>query len=408
MAGELATVLSQIRALDGFATFGQPPALSELLAEAAAGPIVTFNISRYRSDALLLTGDGVTSLPLPGLAQDTLEAQVISFHEALRAAADREASTGTRAAAQGTLQEILGWLWDTAAEPVLGALGYHRQPPPGMAWPRIWWAPGGRLSLLPIHAAGHHLASPASGPGRRTVMDRVISSYTPTIRALRYARQHRASVPAGGPALIVAMPVTPGLPDGALPHVTAEAARVRAHLPGAIELAEPPWPPGTSYAIPTRANVLANLAGCTIAHFACHGASHPADPSRSLLLLHDYDQHPLTVASLAPVNLSRAQLAYLSACRTAFTSAPGLFDEATHLTTAFQLAGFTHVIGTLWEINDQVAVVVADDFYTALQAGSGVVDTSRSAAALNHPVRALRDRYLLTPSLWAAYLHAGP
>jgi CHAT domain-containing protein len=78
------------------------------------------------------------------------------------------------------------------------------------------------------------------------------------------------------------------------------------------------------------------------------------------------------------------------------------------LTTAFQLAGFTHVIGTLWEISDQVAVDVAGDFYTALQAGSGVVETSRSAAALNHTVRALRDRYLLTPSLWAAYLHAGP
>jgi hypothetical protein len=228
MAGELASVLSQIRALDGFATFGQPPALSELLAEAAAGPIVTFNISRYRSDAVLLTGGGVTSLPLPGLAQDTLEAQVISFHEALRTAAEREASTSTRAAAQGTLHDILGWLWDTAAEPVLSALGYHRQPPPGAAWPRIWWAPGGRLSPLPIHAAGHHTAPPASGPARPTVMDRVISSYTPTIRALRYARQHLVSAPAGGPALIVAMPVTPGLTDGALPHVTAEAARVRA------------------------------------------------------------------------------------------------------------------------------------------------------------------------------------
>lgn len=199
----------------------------------------------------------------------------------------------------------------------------------------------------------------------------------------------------------------PGLPDAALPHVTAEVARVRAHLPGAIELAEPPWPPGASYPIPTRANVLANLPRCTIAHFACHGANHPADPSRSLLLLHDFDRHPLTVASLAPVNLSQAQLAYLSACRTAFTSAPGLFDEATHLTTAFQLAGFTHVIGTLWEINDQVAVDAADEFYTALQSGPGVVDTRRAAAALNHTVRTLRDRYLLTPSLWAAYLHAG-
>ena len=113
--------------------------------------------------------------------------------------------------------------------------------------------------------------------------------------------------------------------------------------------------------------MLAQLPGCAIAHFACHGASDPADPSQSLLLLHDHDSDPLTVASLAPINLDHAQLAYLSACSTALTGDAELIDEAIHLTTAFQLAGFPHVIGTLWEINDAIAVTIADTFYTALR-----------------------------------------
>ena len=45
-------------------------------------------------------------------------------------------------------------------------------------------------------------------------MDRVVSSYTPTIRALRCARQHPRGPASDGRSLIVAMPVTQGLPGG--------------------------------------------------------------------------------------------------------------------------------------------------------------------------------------------------
>ena len=314
-------------------------------------------------------------------------------------------------AAQEKLLEILEWLWDAAAGPVLSALGYQQSPPLGAAWPQVWWAPGGLLGMLPVHAAGHHTELPAQDKACRTVMDRVISSYTPTIRALRYARQHsRHGAAPPGRALIVAMPVTPGLPDhGELPNVPMEVTRVRALLPDTVLLAEPePGEPATGSAnIPTRANVLDQLPGCTVAHFACHGFSDPVDPSKSLLLLHDHDRYPLTVASLAPVDLGQAQLAYLSACQTALTTTVGLIDEAIHLTTAFQLAGFPHVIGTLWEINDGLAVTIARSFYTNLRTGPHVLDTSQAAPALHAAVRAARDDLPRTPSLWAAYIHAG-
>ncbi|MYX40196.1 hypothetical protein GTW59_03695, partial [Streptomyces sp. SID89] len=65
-------------------------------------------------------------------------------------------------------------------EPVLERLGLL-DAPAGEEWPRLWWSPGGALAALPLHAAGHH-------DGRRSVLDRVVSSYTPTVRALAYAR----------------------------------------------------------------------------------------------------------------------------------------------------------------------------------------------------------------------------
>jgi CHAT domain-containing protein len=239
-------------------------------------------------------------------------------------------------------------------------------------------------------------------------MDRVVSSYTPTLRALRHARLRASSTGPPGQALIVAMPTTPGLPGAALPWVPAEAAMLTERLPSPVLLAEPdsrssPNPDR----LPTMENVLMNLPRSGIVHFACHGVSHPADPSRSMLLLHDYDRAPLTVASLAPVSLDSAQLAYLSACSTALTSTAELADEAINLTTAFQLAGFPHVIGTLWAIEDQSAAGVARAFYDHLATGTGNVDTARSADALHHAVRAARSRYPRIPFLWAGFLHSG-
>ncbi|WP_369263629.1 CHAT domain-containing protein [Streptomyces sp. R35] len=417
LAREFASVLAEIRAHDEFASFGLPPAMDELVAQSAHGPVVVFNISGYGSDALLLTETGVTAVPLPGLRYITLIDRINAFHQALSTAVLGKTGASRREA-QGTLSRILEWLWDTAVEPVLTALGHDSQPPPLAIWPRVWWAPGGLLGLLPVHAAGYH-TDPADRPGRRTVLDRVISSYTPTVRALAYTRQVLPTPASPADALIVAMPTTPGLPDrDRLSHVLAEVEKLRHHLTDPVLLHEPERdrsPADVPATLPTKANVLAHLPTCSIAHFACHAASDPTDPSKSLLLLHDHEKEPLTVAALAPVRLDHAQLAYLSACRTAAIGAENLLDEAIHLTSAFQLAGFPHVIGTLWEIDDQTAVTIADTFYTRLATDSGALDTSRAAEALQHAVRAVRDGHGLpggltrvhTPSLWAAYLHAG-
>lgn len=426
LAEEFTAVLAEIRTLEGFASFALPPTIDELRAEASHGPIVVFNVSSHRSDALLLTAESITSLPLPELEYTTVVDRVNAFRQAQHTAlagADRE----EREQAQSVLVDVLEWLWNAAAGPVLDALGHKGSPPATEraddVMPRVWWVPGGLLGLLPLHAAGHHTDAP-DDPHRRTVMDRVVSSYTPTVRALRYARERSRregnDPTTAGRALVVAMPTTPGLPgQGRLRFVDAEVAMLEARFPDPVVLRETEHGGGQAdpapATTPTKARVLARLPHCAIAHFACHGSSDPADPSQSRLLLHDHEEDPLTVKSLAPVALDHVRLAYLSACRTAAVDTVDLLDEAIHLTSAFQLAGFPHVIGTLWEIDDQTAVRIARAFYDGLGTDSAAVDPDRAARALHEAVRQLRDGDDLppgydrrgTPLLWAAHLHAG-
>lgn len=422
---EFDAVIRRIRAIPGFATFADLPSTGDLLPDAAHGTVVTFSITDLRSDALLLTADGISALPLPGVDLTSLTQLVIAFHDAVGRADARELSSAERREAQAEIREILARLWDDVAQPVLTALGHDAAVPENGTWPRVWWATGGLLGLLPLHAAGRHDAAHAG----QCVMDRVVSSYTPTIRALRHSRQQAATAAGGGGSLIVAMPTTPaapGLPEPLpLPIAALEATLLAAMLPGPLVLTEPgPDTDGRDpERVPTWAAVREALADSTIAHFACHGTHDPADPSESRLLLHDHATTPLTVARLASLRLHRAQIAYLSACRTAFHSDGSLLDESIHLANAFQFAGFPHVIATLWHIYDPIALTVAETFYTHLRTsdagrpdpgpGSGpadrALDYSQAAAALHHAVRELRDRPGLRnlPSLWAAFIHSG-
>jgi hypothetical protein len=300
--------------------------------------------------------------------------------------------------AEEQLNEVLGWLWEAIAEPVLEYLGILGPPKPGTAWPRLWWCVPGLLSFLPLHAAGRHHTR--SEPCPRTVVDRVISSYTPTVRALIHSRRAaaayrlprtRATTSAG--IAVVAMPHTPGAADllGAL----AEAHLVEQLFPGRTDTYV-----GTeaTYDKVTRA-----MSTTRWAHFACHGAADPASPSVSRLLLHDHLQRPLTVAEVARLRLDHAELAFLSACTTARPD-DRLTDEAIHLASAFQLAGYRHVIGTLWPIGDRMAIKIAAAVYQHL-ASSGA---SGAAAALHAATRHVRDDQPDLLSAWAAYIHVGP
>jgi CHAT domain-containing protein len=150
----------------------------------------------------------------------------------------------------------------------------------------------------------------------------------------------------------------------------------------------------------TRDAVLAAMAESTWAHFACHGANDPDSPSDSHLLTYDHQRNPLTVRAVSRVRLQQAGFAYLSACHTAASSTE-LADEVIHVASAFHLAGYRHVIGTLWAINDQAGVDIAELFYHQ------VSGPEHAAVALHGSILRMRELYPKAPSLWASHIHIG-
>jgi CHAT domain-containing protein len=196
----------------------------------------------------------------------------------------------------------------------------------------------------------------------------------------------------------VAMPHTPGLPASAdLPGTQAEALVLQRRLPGRVSV--------LTGSQATREAVLAALPGAPWAHFACHGFSDLANPSASHLLLADHEERPLTVVDVARLRLDGAELAFLSACSTA---RPGgrLVDEAIHLASAFSLAGYRHVVGTLWPISDQHAADITSDIYTTLTSPGNAAGAD-VAGAVHAATLRLRDRWADSPSVWASHIHVG-
>jgi CHAT domain-containing protein len=249
--------------------------------------------------------------------------------------------------------------------------------PEAGALPRIWWLPLGLLGLFPLHAAGH-----AGKPG---ALDLAVSSYTSTLRALAHARGRPTTTVRR--QLVVVLARTPGLPD--LPGTVAEAVGLHTDTPPLLDSGA------------TTDNVLAALSEHTWAHFACHASTDVAAPSRSGLCLHD---GRLSLPQLGRLRLTDAELAYLSACSTADRGIRHA-DESLHMASAFQLAGFRHVIASLWPLDDHVAAIAAQEFYRRLP---DTTTAAHAATALREVTRHLRDQYPDRPELWASLVHTGP
>ncbi|MER6194961.1 CHAT domain-containing protein [Streptomyces cyaneofuscatus] len=396
LADDWTDLLARIRrSHDDFARFLLPPTLGELRAQAAEGPVVTVYAGPLRSEALVLRADRdgpVDVVELPLLSWD----MALALVERLRSACARlydAPDYGGRRRAQRDVSKVLGELWDAVASPVLDACGMSVPPPGGSAPPRLWWCPVGIMSFLPLHVAERY-ADTGSGP---SVLDRAVSSYTPTIGALAYARRAPDDGPRpGSGTLIVGLPDTPGTP--ALHSAAAECATLERLLPDATTLYGPDA---------THDTVTAALPRSSTAHFVCHGVSDLHGRGYSRLLLHDHRTRAFTVADVSRLHLPRADLAYLSACATTDT-APRFADEVLHITAAFQTAGYRGVIGSLWKVQGTTGAHIAESVYAHLTTdGTGPPDTTVSAHALHAATTAQRLGHPSSPGLWAPFVHYG-
>jgi hypothetical protein len=385
-------LMGRIRVISGFADFMRPPAVGTLAAHAKDGPVVFVYTNPGRCGALILTPDPaapVRALPLPLLTETDAVRQAQRLLEAESALV-----TGLMApeSIQAEMLDVLQWEWDAICEPVLSALSCTTAPAEEDPWPHVWWCPVGLLAYLPLHAAGRYLSAVSGGDTGDTVLDRVVSSYVPSVRGLGYARSRDARN-ASGRTLVVPVPDAPG--TSYLTGVSAETDAVRSCIPDATVLTRP-----------TRNAVMQALPSHSIVHFSCHGYADMSDPASGHLILYDHHANPFTVADIGALQIN-ASLAYLSACETTQTS-PALSNEAVHIAGAFHLAGYRHVIGTLWPVSDEASVEVASDFYRHLtRNGTQPVNTGRAALALHNAVRRLRNQTRGAPSVWAPYTHTG-
>jgi tetratricopeptide (TPR) repeat protein len=214
LADQWDELVDQVRALPGFEAFLHPPHIEELRRAAAGGPVVVVNVSQWRCDALLVTDTDTRVIELSALTNDTVHRRATTYLDALQ---DFESTVPTPATVQIMEQAItatLEWLWDAIAQPVLTELGHDHVHGLGQDWPRLWWCPTGPLAVLPLHAAGYH--DPDHKHRGRSVLDRAVSSYTPTLRALvqaHSAHPRPVGTRADGQMLIVALRHTPGQPE---------------------------------------------------------------------------------------------------------------------------------------------------------------------------------------------------
>lgn len=299
------------------------------------------------------------------------------------------------------MEKLLLWLWDVAVEPVFEKLRRVGVVDDGRGLPRIWWIGVGALAMAPFHAAGDH--SPGS---TRNTISQAISSYIPTIKGLSYARQKKLDLFSrpDSSLLLVTMSTTPG--QKPLKGAVGEVEQIARAVEGRISRLDSP----------STTDVLESLPSYDAIHFACHGLSDGKNPSNSHLLLRrdaasgSEMVDKLTVGAIAGLNIKNAQLAYLSACCTADNSSAALADESIHIASGFQLAGFSHVLATLWESNDLACQQVAGDFYGLLSKASRANQEGGHrvvSAAFHQAVRKLREQNPRQPIKWASFIHTG-
>jgi hypothetical protein len=171
-------------------------------------------------------------------------------------------------------RKVLAWLWEAVANPILDTLGLAQLPSKDN-WPHIWWIPTGTLSKFPLHAAGNRIEG-----SNRSVLDRAMSSYSSSIKAIVQGRQR--CVQEGAPKI----------PDQAFPvamrdileHTRLDFATKEMEMLQGIfkSIACDPIEP-----IRRKQDIISHLPICKTSHFAGHGYTDNADPSQSSLTIAD-------------------------------------------------------------------------------------------------------------------------
>ncbi|KAK4108242.1 hypothetical protein N656DRAFT_771867 [Canariomyces notabilis] len=404
-------LVAEIRQHDGLHDFLRPLSLEATIALAGDDHIVIVSSSAMvgQGNATIVNRDGISSIPLAELRPEDIERLMDILRKATTSWTLR-----TTAANDKKVTMVLKYLWVTVVNPVLVHLE-KRGHLAGELLPRVHWIGTGLLSGAPFHAAGDYAFTQDSTGTGTCAMDYVVSSYTPTLRSLAYAleshqEQHGSLRPADR-MLIVSAATVPGQKQ--LQSIAEEVMSIRA-IASMASL--------QSHILDgaTPASVLSRLPLANIVHFACHGEADPRDIENSHLVLHaditvdgeaprandSANEGKLTVREIQASKMSNATIAYLSTCSGAESKATKVSDEVIHIVSAFQIAGFEHVIGSLWKTKDAACRQVAEEFYRALWRAKGPGEPAVEVHhALHIAVQLLREKHRDKPLIWAPFVH---
>lgn len=220
--------IAKIRNLPGHEGFQLPPSAEQLMSMAENGPIVVFISTTIRSDAIIVTRSTINSIALPKLLHHEIPKWRQEIDKLTKGEGGKGVTLRTSAPRNKEMRKHLLWLWDVAIEPVIQELGLTVKSADDADLPHIWWVGVGSLSTAPFHAAGDH--SPGSD---KNTLSYATSSYTPTIKALLYAREKDLTIVDGNKSndskpgtklLLATMSTTPG--QKSLPDAEREVAEI--------------------------------------------------------------------------------------------------------------------------------------------------------------------------------------
>ena len=132
-------------------------------------------------------------------------------------------------------------------------------------------------------------------------------------------------------------------------------------------------------------------------HFTGHGYHDVEEPLKSALALAGEDV--LTLHDIFELKSLDYYLVCLSACETGITSKQGLIDEFVGLVSGFLAVGATHVVSTLWTVDEISTALIMIRFYQLLK-------DMAPAQALKQAQNSLRT--LTYPQLAQWYLELAP
>jgi CHAT domain-containing protein len=363
---EIETIVAEIRQVPGYETFLRPLTTGQIQQQAQITPLVYLTVTPASGLALVVTGQAVHSLDLPGLTSNSLRQQVIG---------DEGQSTYLRAYLawradpyhqqrletwKQALDQTMNWIGEQVMQPVSAYL--QTILPPGSP---VILIPSDWLGLLPLHAAWQPDSTYPCG--RRYALDEFTFSYAPSALALMRAQSQANAVSASG-LLVVENP------DQSLRLSKPAAAAALDLFDHKLHLA---MNAATFEAVQEAIN------DYPVLYFFTHGVARFDDPLQSALTLAD---HPLRLADIFDLNIHRARLAVLAACETGVPSDLSLLDEAVSLPSGLMQAGVPGVVGSLWTVLESSTAILMTIFFEQWRKGG-----LTAPAALRQAQRILRD-----------------